>query len=197
MSSCLVYYGSSEGQTRKIAGRIAERLGARGIEVEVVESPAAVDPARFDAVIVGDSIHIGRYHRRVLKFIRAHRAVLAAKPSAFFSVCLAVNSKNAVDRERAHAFVDDMVASTGWTPGVSTSFAGALKYTHYGWLTRLVMKRIAAAEGGCTDTSRDHEYTDWATVLAFADAFADELLGAPVRRAPVGQGRRPASGASR
>lgn len=179
MSSCLVYYGTSEGQTRTIAARVAERLEARGIRVELAESPADVDPAQYDAVIIGDSIHIGRHHRRVLKFIEAHRAALEARPTAFFSVCLGVNSKNEADRKRAHAFVDDMIARTGWTPTHTISFAGALKYTQYGLLTRFVMKRIAAAEGGSTDTTRDHDYTDWDAVAAFTDAFADLLAAKP------------------
>jgi menaquinone-dependent protoporphyrinogen IX oxidase len=34
------------------------------------------------------------------------------------------------------------------------------------------MKRIALAAGHSTDTSRDHAYTDWSRV----DAFADRVL---------------------
>jgi menaquinone-dependent protoporphyrinogen oxidase len=34
------------------------------------------------------------------------------------------------------------------------------------------MRRIACAEGGDTDTSRDHEYTDWQQVEAYADRLA-------------------------
>jgi hypothetical protein len=32
------------------------------------------------------------------------------------------------------------------------------------------MKRASAMNGGATDTSRDHEYTDWEQVDRFADA---------------------------
>ncbi len=46
--------------------------------------------------------------------------------------------------------------------------AGALKYTQYNWFIRWVMKGIARKEGGSTDTSRDHEYTDWRQVAAYA-----------------------------
>jgi menaquinone-dependent protoporphyrinogen oxidase len=44
------------------------------------------------------------------------------------------------------------------------------------------MRRIAAAEGGETDTSRDYEYTDWAAVERFALEMA----------AVVGEGEVPA-----
>jgi hypothetical protein len=44
--------------------------------------------------------------------------------------------------------------------------------------------------GGSTDTSRDHEYTDWAQVQNFAHAFADLFrLRAQVADMARGQGR--------
>jgi menaquinone-dependent protoporphyrinogen oxidase len=178
MSTCLVYYATSEGQTAKIARRIADRLATHGIAVEVVEAPADVDPARFDAVLVGDSIHIGHYHRKMRKFLRKRREGLAGRPSGFFSVCLSIASKNEEDRAAARGLVDEMIEDTGWHPDRVAIFAGTRAYTRYGPLTRWVMKRIAAKEGADTDTSRDHEYTDWRAVDAFADAFADDLAGA-------------------
>jgi menaquinone-dependent protoporphyrinogen oxidase len=33
------------------------------------------------------------------------------------------------------------------------------------------MKWISKREGGSTDTSRDHEYTDWVSVERFAEEF--------------------------
>ena len=60
-------------------------------------------------------------------------------------------------------------ARTGWHPGRAVSFAGALPYTRYNPLLRFVMKRISHT----TDTSRDHDFTDWKAVRAFADAIAD------------------------
>jgi hypothetical protein len=55
---------------------------------------------------------------------------------------------------------------------VTASFAGALEYTQYNRLERALMKRIAKKEGGFTDTSNDHEYTDWAQVTNFAERFS-------------------------
>jgi menaquinone-dependent protoporphyrinogen oxidase len=59
-------------------------------------------------------------------------------------------------------------------------FAGALKYTRYSWLKRMLMKHIAEKEGGDVDTSRDFEYTDWEQVTRFAERFFAALDGAPV-----------------
>ena len=179
MPTCLVYFGTSEGQTSKIATAVAEQLERRGLDVEAVEAPGEVDPAGFDAVVIGDSVHIGHYHRKVLKFVRKHRESLSSKRTAFFSVCLGISSEREEDRQQARAVVDDMIDNTGWTPDAVAVFAGALKYSKYGLLTRFIMKKIAAAEGLETDTTRDYELTDWASVEAFADDVADALGAAP------------------
>jgi menaquinone-dependent protoporphyrinogen oxidase len=52
-------------------------------------------------------------------------------------------------------------------------FGGALCYRQYGFLKRLMMKRIVRDKPGnlSTDTSRDHEYTDWDEVKRFAEDF--------------------------
>lgn len=178
MLRCLIYYGTSEGQTAKVARRIADRLRARTIDADVVEAPAtAARPLdEYDAVLIGDSIHAGGYHRPVLKFIRAHHEVIDQRPDGFFSVCLAAASKNPEERAKAKAFVDEVIEKTGWHPDRVAVFAGALVYSQYGLLKTWIMRRIAKAEGGDTDTSHDYEYTDWDDVDAFADAFAEDVL---------------------
>jgi menaquinone-dependent protoporphyrinogen oxidase len=37
------------------------------------------------------------------------------------------------------------------------------------------MKRIAKREGGSTDTSHDHEYTDWDAVARFTNRFLEKI----------------------
>ena len=55
--------------------------------------------------------------------------------------------------------------------------AGALPFTKYGWLKRLVMLRIARKQLGTDlDTRRDYEYTDWKDVRAFARDFSQKAI---------------------
>jgi len=42
-----------------------------------------------------------------------------------------------------------------------------LTYCKYNFFIKLMMKTIARKAGGPTDTSRDYEFTDWATVDRF------------------------------
>lgn len=172
----LIVYGSQEGQTQKITERIAEILRHKGQQVTVFpvgQLPADFTLDNYDAVIVGGSIHVGKYPRHLEKFVTAHRNRLDTIPSAFFTVCLAIHSQQVESQQAALKYGNDFLARTGWQPTLSATFAGAVTYTSYNFITRFIMKRISKKEGGSTDTSRDHEYTDWALVEQFAEEFVN------------------------
>jgi menaquinone-dependent protoporphyrinogen oxidase len=47
-----------------------------------------------------------------------------------------------------------------------------MAYSQYGFFLRWIMRMIARRNGEPTDTSRDHDYTDWAAVDRFAQDVA-------------------------
>lgn len=190
MASVLVVYASHDGQTRKIAERIAMVLRVRRHLVEVLDAdrlPERLDSDRFQAVFVGSPLHGKGYLRPVVRFAQEYRAALQHLPTLFFSVGLAILSKTGDGRAQTREVVDKFVAETGWRPRRVELVAGALPYTKYNFFIRFVMKRISKAEGGDTDTSRDFEYTDWGAVDRFAVDFVEEVTGAgsPVAQVQV------------
>jgi len=190
MSRILVLYGTTEGQTGKIAHALADALRAAGVSADVADAGADwPDARRYDAVIVAASIHAGGYQRAVRRWVRAHAGVLNEKPTAFVSVCLAILQREARVHQELSAIVDRFVRSTGWRPSTTKHVAGALAYSRYNWFTRLAMVRIVRKAGGDTDTSRDYEYTDWADVRAFAAGFARSVTARPISP-DVGQAPR-------
>ena len=88
----------------------------------------------------------------------------------------------AARRESAAAnvqkMIDRFVADTGFRPTIQHAVAGALLYRQYGVLVRLMMRFISTIVGASTDTSRDHEYTDWSAV----DRFAAEIAARALRK---------------
>jgi menaquinone-dependent protoporphyrinogen oxidase len=173
MSRTLIVYGSSEGQTAKIARAIAIRLNLDGIDTDVVQAGTRDPrPCHYAAIIVAGSVHAGGYQKPVAKWIRAHLAEFGNVPTAFVSVCLGVISKKEKDRDEARAMPRRFADGLAWHPTVIKVVAGALPYTQYNFFTRWIMKRIVSEAGGDTDTSRDYEYTDWKDLNDFADRFA-------------------------
>lgn len=182
MASMLVVYGTTEGQTEAVATRLVDALSERGHDAAAVRAgsvDAAVD--EYDAVVVGSSIHYGKQHSDVVEFVEANREALSARPTAFFQVSLSSAVDDEARRANAARYVDEFVEASDWNPERIGLFGGALRYSKYGFLKRLMLKRIAKDATGDTDTDRDYEYTDWAEVDAFAADFAgfvERRLGA-------------------
>jgi menaquinone-dependent protoporphyrinogen oxidase len=72
--------------------------------------------------------------------------------------------------------VDRFLYTAYWKPRHVILAAGALHYTRYGVFTRWMMRKIAAAHAGPTDTSRDYELTNWSELERDANAFFPELI---------------------
>ena len=179
MARILVFYGTTDGHTRKVASFVADQLRARGADVELVEAGRTdtPDPSRYAGVIVAASIHVSAYQRAVRRWVAAHAATLQSKPTVFLSVCLAVLQPDPRPQRDLAAILERFVARTRWRPTLTTHVAGALPYTRYNWLKRWMMRRIARRAGGGTDTRRDYEYTDWDELSRFVVAFEQLVAG--------------------
>lgn len=171
-SRILLVYHSGEGQTAKVAERLASRLRDGGAEVDLIDAGDAGSPEGYDGVVAGDSIHAGRHSRALSRWVARHHDELNTMPVALFQVSLTSATDDEEHTAEAHRLVQSLVDSTGLDPDMVGLFAGALAYTRYGWFKRRIMSRIAARESGDADTSRDYEYTDWDAV----DHFADDVL---------------------
>jgi len=179
-----VFYATREGQTRRIAEHLAEALRAHGVAVDlhdVARLSGPLDWTSYRAAIVAASVHRGHHEKEMLRFVREHRPQLERATAAFVSVSLSergVEDPNETPERReqyakdVQRMLDDFVAETGWQPAFVKPVAGALMYSRYNLLIRFVMKRIARQAGASTDTSRDHEFTDWAAL----DVFVESLL---------------------
>ncbi len=181
MSRILVVYGSTYGQTERIAQRIAGILMDAGHVVDIHRGdhvPKAVSLADYDAVLVAASVLMGHHQKYIRDFVRRHADGLNASRSAFVSVSGAAGS----DPASAQAYIHSLLKETGWHPTVTRSFTGAVAYTEYGWWFRWYLKLISRRKGLPTDTSRDWDFTDWNEVERFARELAVTLAASPPTR---------------
>ena len=172
MRKILIVFATTDGHTRKVAEALAGAMRGSGRQVRVVEAGTRDEPpAEYSAVVVAASVHAGGYQRAVKSWLRRHAAELHALPTAFVSVSLGVLQQEPAVQQELRAIVQRLCVATNWHPTLIKHVAGALPYTRYNFLKRLIMKRIAAKAGGGTDTSRDYEYTDWKDLDDFAARF--------------------------
>jgi menaquinone-dependent protoporphyrinogen oxidase len=171
MNTVPVFYATSEGHTQRIAETIASTLREQGLVSEAVRlasrSPSP-DWTTIISAVIGASLHGGRHQPAAAAFITREAAQLNARPSAFFSVSLSAGSRNLAEVATARDMASRFVRAAEWRPRRLACIAGKLAYTKYGFFKRWIMRRIAEREGGPTDTSRDHDLTDWNAVREFA-----------------------------
>ena len=172
----LIVYGTTEGQTRKIAGRIAERVRELGYEAQLQDSSAISENLQIDefaTIIVVASVHQHVHQETVTAYAMAHRDQLNAKFTGFVSVSLSAALER--DHLQAQTYVDRFVAETGWRPNRTLVMPGALRNTSYDYFKQQIVKHIVMKGSGPVDTEHDYEFTDWEALSKFVDLFVERV----------------------
>lgn len=89
-------------------------------------------------------------------------------------------SANEQGQARAAQYVEEFIADTGWHPDRIDLFGGALRYSEYGFLQRLMIKQIVKRAMPRVDTANDVKFTNWHELEVFAAdvaAFVEDRLG--------------------
>jgi menaquinone-dependent protoporphyrinogen oxidase len=199
MANVLIVHATRYGQTEKIARQMEAALRGRGHAVQLVDAsrpPRNLQVWRFDVTFVGAPMYSGHYPSCIVRFVRGQREFLKRGVSAFFSVNLAIASRTSDGRAETLPRIERFIEETGWRPMRVELIAGALSYTQYNFFIRLLMRRMARKAGGDTDTSRDHEYTDWPAVERFAVEVMEQIAETEVAPSTAAQERREAMRAS-
>lgn len=172
----LVVYGTTEGQTRKIAERAAAQISECGHRAVLRDSAApssAPDLESFDAFIIAASVHQQQHQETIAAFATAHRKLLNAKPSVFISVSLSAAMEEG--QAEAQEYVDSFLSATDWRPSMTLRLGGALRLTEYDYFQEQIVKFIVLKGGSVATTGRDREFTDWDALTGFLDRFLDRL----------------------
>ena len=179
-----VLYATREGQSARVAERIASELRARMTEADVInvkDVRGHIAWPDYDAAFVVASVHAGHHEKEMIEFVKKSRQDLERLHAPFLSLTLSqagaeqpTNSPQ--ERERAHAdalrMIDDFTKDTGWRPQHALTVAGALTYSKYNFFLKWIMKHIAHKAGFDGPTNRDYEFTNWGTVARFVDTWA-------------------------
>jgi len=181
-----VLFATREGHAKRIAERIVFDLLSLGFDSDLlaVKRHLPFDLNHYSAALLVASVHAGHHEKEMVRFVRDHKQELETIPTAFVSVTLSEAGAEMAEKSPAeHAqFVRDVdlmlgrfFCETRWLPSVAKPVAGALLYTHYNFLVRMVMKNIARKAGASTDTSRDYDYTNWPDLDKFVGDFTARL----------------------
>ncbi len=167
----LVTYASRAGSTAGVAEAIGQTLAENGAQVDVMPMKDVKDLTPYRAVVAGSAIRKSKWLPEAMQFIETHRATLAQKPFAEFTVCITLAMPGA---DKYHEVVSSWVAPVRAlvTPVSEGLFAGMLDFSKLPLTLDTLLLRVTVAFG--IFPKGDHR--DWNAIRAWAESLRPLLL---------------------
>ena len=167
----LVTYASRTGSTAEIAQAIGKTLAESGAQVDVRAMQEVQDLAPYSAVVAGSAIRKSKWLPEATQFIQTHRAELAQKRLAEFTVCITLAMSNSA---QYRAVVAKWVAPVRAlvAPQSEGFFAGLLDFTKLPLNLDTLQLRLAVALHIFPRGDR----RDWNAIRTWAESIRSVLL---------------------
>lgn len=181
----LVAYASRHGATRGIAERIAARIAAAGLQVEVVAARDVRHVERYDAFVVGSAAYMFRWLGDASKLVARNHATLAARPTWLFT-----SGPVGPDEPDAQGRDPRITCIPRGMPELAASLHARDHHVFFGaWDTAArpigLMERITRLMPAARNAMPNGDFRDWPEIDAWADDIADALgAGRAVRGQP-------------
>lgn len=171
----LIAYGTTEGQTRKIARYMAGSMREAGHDVtlhDCTDLSATTVVTDYEAVVLAASVHHKRYQTAFYGFVKTNLSALQTKPLAFVSVSLSQTLASGEDEARS--YVNTFTDETGLKPDAVHLAEGAVRYFEYGRAEEETIDLLVfKGQKKMPDRGSNPEYTDWDALDAFASTFLE------------------------
>jgi menaquinone-dependent protoporphyrinogen oxidase len=161
----LVAYASKAGSTAEVAGAIGKRLADTGLTVDVRRAKNVRSLDGYAAVIVGSAIRAGQWLSEASGFVKTHREALAARKTAFFTLCMTLQQDTPEHRETVAAYLKPVREILD--PDKMEFFAGKMDYRKLALVPRLIVRGMKVPEG---------DFRNWEAIGAWADALRNEMV---------------------
>ena len=141
----LVAYATKTGGTADIAQAVGNELERVGLTVDVRPVEEVSDVRRYDAVLLGSAIYLGKWRPEALRFGEGHAQALRARMVWLFDSGPLFSWPDQGKNEAVPA-ADDLMRSIGARS--RTTFGGKLEEKDAGFLTRRIMASGKAGSYG-------------------------------------------------
>ncbi len=162
-----LFYATRDGQSRRIAERIADRLAEQGISAlphdlaGAAPIPSSLAAARL--VVVVAAVRYGRPLPEADQFLASYRALRDPPQLVLLSVNLTAR-KPGKDTVEGNAYLRKSIVRHRLAPAFALAIAGSLDYSRYDWLDRQLIRFIMKLTGGPTDLTACIDFTPWDVV---------------------------------
>jgi menaquinone-dependent protoporphyrinogen oxidase len=163
----LVAYATKAGSTAEVAAVIARKLADAGLAVDLRGARHVRSVDGYRAVIVGSAIRAGQWLGDASGFVKTHREALAARKTAFFTLCMTLQKDTPANREKVAGYLKPVreILEPDWIE----CFAGKMEYRRLALGPRLIAKAMKVGEG---------DFRNWNAIAAWTDRLVKEMAAA-------------------
>ena len=185
MAKINVIYGTRSGWTKKVGEFIGEKLMEYEHDVEVIDVSDKklvknINFSSLDGIIVGSGIQIGRWTKKMKKFINQyHDQLVKIKPLGIFVSCGTANFKDGIDTACTE-YINEFSEKLGLNPDVTGAFGGVYDFSensNMGKIKMAMVKKIVQSDDHADefDMNGMNDFRDWDQIASFAKEFNQQL----------------------
>ena len=177
MSKTLVIYGTRFGSTKEIAEFIVKTIQDQNQKADLFDTekpPQNID--KYDLVIIGSGIQIGKWTNDVLNFLKKNQKQLKKKKTALFVSC-AFAMYPEKQEESTQKFLVDVAEKYGLDPISIGLFGSCLDFTGKKGLKYRLMVRMMKEdlEKMGVEYDETYEFRDWPKIKRWTEELVTHL----------------------
>lgn len=161
----LVAYGSKRGSTAEIAERIGETLRQKGLQVDVLDAGTVTDLTPYSKIILGSSVYIGLWHKKVVHFLKRNIEVLEKLPVWLF-ICGPTGPGNPIEQMDGWFYPKSLrPVIERIHPRDITCFGGKLELKTLNPFEKWIINKVQAPEG---------DFLNWKDIVFWTETIHRE-----------------------
>lgn len=160
----LVVYGSKRGSTKEIAEKIGEILKRKDLQVDVLDAVKVNDLTPYSKVILGSSVYIGLWHKKIVHLLKTKIESLGKLP-VWIYISGPTGSGNPIDQmdgwfypKSLHPYIEKL------HPRDITCFGGKLDFRKLNPFEKWIVNKVKSPEG---------DFRDWQAIASWADTISE------------------------
>jgi menaquinone-dependent protoporphyrinogen oxidase len=143
LASILVAYATRYGSTQEVAEAVADKLRQSRIQVTVQPMKQVQSLERYDAVVLGAPVYIGKWHKEAHNFLARFKEAVTQRPVAIFALGPIGTDEKEIQGSRSQ--FEQELALYSWLKPVSLEmFVGKYDPTKLSFVHNLLTKLPAS-----------------------------------------------------
>lgn len=170
----LIAYATRCGSTAEVAQEVGKVFTAKGAQVDVLPIKQVKKLEEYDAVVIGSAVRIMKLLPETIRFAKRHRKNLVEKPTAYFTVGMAMAQDTPENRKMAESYLQPLCEIH--KPVCLATFGGVFEIARLEQPWRFFMSRAKPDPNSKEAGMQEGDYRDWNVIRSWANAAADQLL---------------------